>query len=208
MSTPADPPRHAAPVTRERTGPDAHHPATASSTPDPVPDERADHLDPRAAVYPAEARLPGAARSGRDRPHEFPGRRQRIAPSFTANEYATVASAAARVGLTPTGFCATAAVAMAKSTLAGAPTAADGKTVTVAVPALDGARVEALAATQAELADLRTAVVRVGTNLNQAVAALHATGEAPTWLRRVVELCGHALRAVDEAASRVHRRLS
>ena len=66
---------------------------------------------------------------------------------------------------------------------------------------------EALAEVQVELATLRTAVVRVGTNLNQAVAALHATGEAPVWLRHVVEQCGRALAAVDDAASRVHRRL-
>ena len=68
-------------------------------------------------------------------------------------------------------------------------------------------RVEALAEAQVELATLRTAVVRVGTNLNQAVAALHATGEAPVWLRHVVEQCGRALAAIDDAASRVHRRL-
>jgi hypothetical protein len=58
-----------------------------------------------------------------------------------------------------------------------------------------------------QLATLRTAVVRVGTNLNQAVAALNATGEAPVWLRQVVEQCGHALAAIDDTASRVHRRL-
>ena len=46
-----------------------------------------------------------------------------------------------------------------------------------------------------------------GKGLNQAVAALHATGEAPVWLRHVVEQCGRALAAIDDAASRVHRRL-
>lgn len=66
---------------------------------------------------------------------------------------------------------------------------------------------EALAQAQVELAALRTAVVRVGTNLNQAVAALHATGEAPVWLGQVVEQCGRALAAIDDAASRLHRRL-
>jgi hypothetical protein len=72
---------------------------------------------------------------------------------------------------------------------------------------LGGERVEALAALQAELADIRTAVVRVGTNLNQAMAAFNATGEAPVWLRHVVEACERVLRSVDEAASRIHRRL-
>jgi hypothetical protein len=68
--------------------------------------------------------------------------------------------------------------------------------------------VEALAEAQVELAALRTAVVRVGTNLNQAVAALHAKGEAPVWLRHVVEQCGRALAAIDDTASHLHRRLA
>jgi hypothetical protein len=70
-----------------------------------------------------------------------------------------------------------------------------------------GSQDEGLAALQAELAETRIAVVRVGTNLNQAVAALHSTGQPPAWLARVVELCGRALLSVDEAASQLHRRL-
>ena len=71
-----------------------------------------------------------------------------------------------------------------------------------------GVRVEALAALQAELADLRVAVNRVGTNLNQAVAALHATGQAPLWLPHVVELAGGLSARSTRRPSRVHRRLS
>jgi hypothetical protein len=131
---------------------------------------------------------------------------RRVAPSFTADEYAVVMAAAARAGLTPTGFCAHAALALAETQL---PPAViddpDGRPRPTHW--IDTGQVEALAALQAELADARTAVVRVGTNLTQAVAALNATGEAPTWLRHVVEACGRVLRTVDEAASRVHRRL-
>ena len=151
------------------------------------------------AVPPARAgselvaRAAGVARSGRDRRHQSPRRGRNITAAFTDAEYAALAAAARRVGLTPTGFCAQAALAAAAS-----PT----------VPSLGAdPRAEALAETQVELATLRTAVVRVGTNLNQAVAALNTTGEAPVRLRHVVEQCGRALAAIDDAASRVHRRL-
>lgn len=113
-------------------------------------------------------------------------------------------AAAARAGLTPTGFCARAALTLAHTPPSGA---IDQVGVTAPIQGVGGERVEALAGLQAELADTRTAVVRVGTNLNQAVAAFNATGEAPVWLRHVVEACGRALRTIDEVASRVHRRL-
>lgn len=144
------------------------------------------------------ARRVGVARSGRDRRHQSPRRRRNITAAFTDAEYAALAAAARRVGLTPTGFCAQAALAAA--------------TASPAERHLQGGdgtdpRAEALAELQVELAALRTAVTRVGTNLNQAVTVLHATSAAPVWLRYVVEQCGRALAAVDEAASQVHRRL-
>lgn len=160
------------------------------------------------STYPAAAPLAGRAQSGRHREHVFPARPYRVAPSFTADEYAAVAAAAVRAGLTPTGFCARAALALAET-----PPPSGGAVIGPAVARMPGQRiggerVEALAALQAELADTRTAMVRVGTNLNQAMAAFNATGEPPIWLRHVVEACGRVLRTVDEAASRVHRRLS
>jgi hypothetical protein len=140
------------------------------------------------------ARKVGAPRAGRDRRHESPRRSRHITAAFTDAEYAAIATAARRVGLTPTGFCAHVAFAAA--------------TTGVTAPAgLADPRVEALAQLQGELAALRTSVVRIGTNLNQAVAVLNTRGEAPVWLRHVVEQCGRALGAVDDAASRVHRRL-
>ena len=182
-------------------------PQPADSPAGPVP-----ATPPTAAVTGSGlvARPAGVARSGRDRRHHSPRRGRHITAAFTDAEYSALAEAARRVGLTPTGFCAQAALAATTLRLVpgdvGPPTAPS-----VGVPAGLWAdadpRVEALAQMQAELAALRTTVVRVGTNLNQAVAALHATGEAPVWLRHVVEQCGRALRAVDDAASRVHRRL-
>jgi len=131
------------------------------------------------------ARPAGVARSGRDRRHQSPRRHRTITAAFTDAEYAALAAGARRVGLTPTGFCAQAALAAA--------------TARGPVGTGDGAdpRAEALAQLQVELAGLRIAVTRVGTNLNQAVAALNARGGAPVWLRQVVEQCGRALGAVD-----------
>jgi hypothetical protein len=147
------------------------------------------------------ARPVGVGRTGRDRRHRFPARTRRITAAFTDDEFALLAAAARRVGLTPTGFCAQAAMGIATAPVGDVPS-----TVRRVIVGADPGE-EALAALQAEIVALRTAVVRVGTNLNQAVAAHNATGETPPWLRHVVDMCGRALAAVDEAASRVHRRL-
>ena len=132
-------------------------------------------------------------RAGRDRHHLFPGRDRRISPSFTAAEHAEVSAAARRAGLTPTGFCAVAALAVARGETGTAPPSS--------------AEYEALRDVQADLFDARAALNRVGGNLNQAVTALHATGQAPTWLRTVVAMCGRSLSALDEAVSAIHRQV-
>jgi hypothetical protein len=59
----------------------------------------------------------------------------------------------------------------------------------------------------AELNHARTLVGRFGTNVNQAVAALHATGEAPLALGRAVEVCTRAADRLDQVVSRLQRRL-
>ncbi|WP_189082739.1 hypothetical protein, partial [Mangrovihabitans endophyticus] len=100
--------------------------------------------------------------------------------------------AAAAAGLTPTGFLAEAGLAAARG---------------IERPAgLDPLR-EALAELQAELFDVRTAVGRIGTNLNQAVAALNATGTAPDWLARAAALCEQRMARVDETIALVDRQL-
>ena len=169
---------------------------------------------------PAPRRM-GVAASGRYREHAHPSRARRVSTGFTDAEYATIAAAAAQAGLTPTGFVAFAALSIAEhlqQPTTPPPTA--GVEPQVGTPergAWTVARTEelraqlvgreALAGLQGELADVRLAVVRVGTNLNQAVRVLRATGQAPVYLQHVVEVCGRALAAVDAAASRVHRRL-
>jgi len=134
-------------------------------------------------VVPAEG---GAVAVSRHREHRFPGRRRPVQVRFGEEEYAAVVVAAGRAGLTPTGYVAATAVAAA--------TAAVG-------PAASETR-EALA----ELMAARAQVRRFGGNVNQAVAALNATGEAPVWLGEAVELAGRAVRRVDEAAELLMRR--
>jgi hypothetical protein len=140
---------------------------------------------------PVEALASAAAARDRERRRRSPGRDRRLTPRFTAGEVGEIQSAAAAVRLTPTGFCAEAAL-----------TAARG----VRSAALDPAR-EALASLRAELFDARVAVGRIGTNLNQAVAALNATGEAPGSLARAVLLCERRMERLDELIGRVGRRL-
>jgi hypothetical protein len=151
------------------------------------------------------ARPAGVGRSGRDRRHQSPRRSRHITAAFTDAEYAVLAEAARRVGLTPTGFCAQAALAATAPPAPGStgPAAEAGGTSLVGADP----RVEALRQAQADLAALRTAIVRVGTNLNQAVAALHARGEVPVWLRHVAEKCAAVLQTVDQTATLLHRRL-
>ena len=59
----------------------------------------------------------------------------------------------------------------------------------------------------AELLILRTAIRRYAVNVNQAVAALHSTGDAPIWLSRAVLGAHLAVVSADEATQRVARRL-
>ena len=115
----------------------------------------------------------------------------RVNARFNDAELAEVEAAAAAVGMTPTGFLAEAALAAARGT----PPAS-----------LDPVR-EGLAQLQAELFDVRVAVGRVGTNLNQAVAAFNATGQAPEWLARAVALCERRMTRVDAVIALVDGRL-
>src|SRR5687768_15471461 len=87
---------------------------------------------------------------GMDRRHRFPGRRQRINLRLDADEQQTVADAAGRAGLTPTGFCADAALAAARGSAApGTPVVGTGMTRTE------------LATLQRDLFAARTALIQV-----------------------------------------------
>jgi hypothetical protein len=108
---------------------------------------------------------------------------------FGEEEFAAIELAAGRAGLTPTGYVgAVAAVALA---------AARGT-----VPPAPSQSREALT----ELMAARAQVRRFGGNVNQAVAALNSTAEAPEWLAQAVELTARAVRQVDAAAEALMRR--
>ncbi|MDG4784899.1 hypothetical protein O7626_02955 [Micromonospora sp. WMMD1102] len=133
---------------------------------------------------------------GADRRHQFPGRQQRINLRLDDAEYGDVVTAASRAGLTPTGFCADAALAAARGNAA--PGGLIGGT---------GVTRAELAAMQRDLFATRTAITRTGTNLNQATAALNATGEAPVWLDHAVRRCTQALDRLDALVADIDRRL-
>ena len=123
---------------------------------------------------------------GRDRAH-LPGRGRQVKLRYSEEELGDVTAAAARSGLTPAGFAAEAALAAAR-----------GTTPPAAEPWRE-ALLEVMAA--------RTQVRRLGTNVNQAVRALHGTGEAPEWLDRAVALTARAVERLDGAAADLSRRL-
>ena len=105
--------------------------------------------------------------------------------SLTEDEFEEVSAAAARSGLARGAFAAEAALAAARGTPA-----------RVWSPLRD-ALVELMAA-----AGL---VRRVGTNLNQAVTRLNATGQRGEDLLPAAQICVRAVRRLDEAAEQVRR---
>ncbi|GAB7192791.1 hypothetical protein NUM3379_35000 [Kineococcus sp. NUM-3379] len=112
-------------------------------------------------------------------------RRHRLAPTFDDEEFAVLAEAAQRAGLTPTGYIAESALAAARAT----------------APPTVGPQRQLLL----ELMETRTQLVRFATNVNQAVAALNATGTAPAWLEQAVAITRRAVVRVDEATAAVQR---
>ena len=128
----------------------------------------------------------GAVVVTRHRDHHFPARGRRITVRLEYTELAAIELAAGRAGLTPTGYVGAVALAAARGTVPSAPSATQ----------------QALAEPMAARTQLR----RFGTNVNQAVAALHTTGESPEWLAPAVEVTARAVRRVDEAAEALMRR--
>lgn len=106
-------------------------------------------------------------------------------------EYAELAAAAAGVGLARGAFA-------AKATLA----AVRGSSTPAGRPAIGELR-EVLA----ELLRVGTLVQRIGVNLNQAVAQLNATGEAPGSLVPIAEHCARRVALLDEVAEQVRNRI-
>ena len=122
----------------------------------------------------------------RHRRHQFPARDRVVKVRYDDREHAVMAAAADRAGLTVAGF------------LAGAGLSVAGQ----GPPPSQAADRELLA----ELLRLRLAIRRYAVNVNQAVAALHSTGDAPVWLSRAVYGAHQAVVSVDAATRRVAGR--
>jgi len=107
--------------------------------------------------------------------------------SLTEEEFEEISGAATRAGLARGAFAAevTLAAARGTQTRAGSP--------------LRGALIELMAA-----AGL---VRRVGTNLNQAVARLNATGQRGEDLLPAAQFCVRVIHRLDEAAEHVRRNI-
>jgi hypothetical protein len=128
-------------------------------------------------------------------------RERRVTPRFTDAELSAIQAAADAAQMTVTGFCALAALALARRE-PGQPDRTGGTRDG------SGLAVEELAEMQRELFAARTAVNRTGVNLNQAVAALNSTGRAPVWLEHAVQRVTRAVGRVDAVAAELHRRLA
>lgn len=122
----------------------------------------------------------------RHRRHQFPARDRVVKVRYDDREHAVLSAAAGRAGLTVAGF------------LAGAGLSVAGQ----GPPPSQAADRELLA----ELVQLRLAIRRYAVNVNQAVAALHSTGDAPVWLARAVAGAHRAVQCVDAATGRVAGR--
>jgi hypothetical protein len=128
-----------------------------------------------------------AGGGGRRRSRQAVSRPKVVQFSLTDEEFAEVSAAAARSGLARGAFAAGAALAAARSGQVGA-----------GVP-LREALVEMMTA-----AGL---VRRIGTNLNQAVARLNATGQRSDDLLPAAQFCVRVIRRLDEAADQLRRSI-
>ncbi len=126
----------------------------------------------------------------RHRRHQQPSRPRRVLLRLSDSEHAALSAAAAEHGLTPTGFAAEAALAMAR-----------GEAMAADVAGED----EGLRHALVELMTARTQLRRYGVNVNQAVAQLHATGEVPSWLEAATAGADRAVGRVDAAAAHLAR---
>lgn len=122
-------------------------------------------------------------RRRRHRSHFHPGRGRTILLRLSEDEYGEIAEAAEQAKMTPTGYAAEAALAVAKGE--GVPDA----------PLLR----EALS----ELMHARAQVRRYAVNVNQAVAQLNASGKAPAWLTSAVQRTELAVATMDTVAMKV-----
>ncbi len=123
----------------------------------------------------------------RHRRHRFPARTESVRRArYDRDELAVVAAAAARAGMTASGYAAATALAVASNSRP---------------PDASGDR-ELLA----ELVQARLAVRRYAVNVNQGITALHSGAGAPVWLQRAAASCDRAVARLDELTSLLLQR--
>lgn len=144
-----------------------------------------DGADP-ASSCPPHDHGPAQGGSARHRRHRYPGRDRVVKVRYDDCEHATLTAAAGRAGLTVAGFLAGAGLSVAGA----------------GPPPSQAADRELLG----ELLRLRLAIRRYAVNVNQAVAALNSTGQAPVWLSSAVAGADRAVLSADEATRRVTGR--
>ncbi len=148
--------------------------------------ELQDRAAPEAVEPPSDdpsgpVRAPGARRRRRQataRPHSVLAR-------FSDEEFEVLVVAAATTGLTPTGYVASTAVAVARGQVRPLPSGVGD--------------------VMRELVDARAQLVRYGVLLNQAVARLNATGQVDGSLGAAAQRCDEAIAAVRAATERLGR---
>jgi len=144
---------------------------------------------------------PAPTGAGRHRLHRSPARGHAMKVLYGDDEWLLIVQAAQMLGLRPSSYVASAAMSAAQLAVHPPPADGTGRRRASAAPAADR---ELLL----DLMQARTAVNRYGVNVNQAVAALHAIGQAPAWLEQAVAGAHRAVRRLDEASSLVAGRLS
>jgi len=129
-----------------------------------------------------------AARAvGRKRPYQHGPRTHGVYVRYDDEEFAVLKAAAGWAGLATTAYVGEASLAAAR-----------GTTPPTTSPLYELAE---------EMIAARGQVRRFGTNVNQAVATLHSTGQAPDWLGAAVRRCDQAVERLDAAVAAIVRQL-
>jgi hypothetical protein len=128
-----------------------------------------------------------AASVRRKRQYRHGPRARGVYVRYDDGEFAVLEAAAARAGLATTAYVGEASVAAARGTTP--------PTTSVLYQLAE------------EMIAARRQVRRYGANVNQAVAALHSTGQAPDWLAAAARRCDQAVQTLDAAVAAIVRRL-
>jgi hypothetical protein len=130
---------------------------------------------------------PARNHAGRRRSRLIPARPRAVFARFTDQEYAELATAADQTGLTPTGYCAQAALDTARN---------------LHTDTAERAHRQALADLQAELLHIRVALNQISTELS------HTSGTSPDDLARAIASTNRSLASLDAVITSIHHQLA